>query len=842
MDNFGISSSQSYTSSSSHAVSDRFGSYDEELAPFILADLRDSESCNVDQFLAVFLERCRATDPPTDPTTSRIPQSVGSSQNHSPPSDTTVTERSTGNSETTTNLTSLPPDPEGPVRFPPASHELLDPCLQQILPICGDSEIRDFIAEYQASYKEVPRYNPFVKLANRGLNCVKSFKFPGLREASALDVLFHTNDKKGVDGQGDISRFPDIVVVSLASAKRAHSNFTENRETCVQDHDSESRHQFKWADVLISAEMKWYRPTLNFEQPSTYTDTALKCSIEPIPTCDEDPGFAPLMLKHSTPIIRAVSTSSPSSNPATPHSACTSAGPRTETTSTKSVTFNFQKRRAEEDPEHDRSGAPASRKRRVDKSNNNIKDHMIKGLKQSGIRGAEMLHCSLGRRQAFGMIIIDAIVWIWWFDRQGAIQSTGINFIKDLPRFLIFLVCIQRFTITDWGFDEKLDPSSVLRHSSHKSPSSSPVELEVDGNNGKFKVNFNSDMPAFLHQVFCLKGKSTRVFEVTSDLDNKLPLVAKLYWPNQNRQHEAEIIRRAREDSDLLNYLPDVFGWHDIDSIGTRRIREELGIDANSPRPPRLLRMLVSEKLSRIIERTGNDLVFAWVQCIRCHYRVWEKHIRHLDISLGNLMIRHRIIEGKDTYFGVVNDWDLGDTDEFRTESRKDLTKTILFTSLDLLKPRPSNEQIVQRYFHDLESFLWVLFWVVLTVQDKRIVPTEKMRPWQTGVIPAGTRARKDFVFTPLEYRPCREWKHQWAMVYKLATWLRSLMMGEEGIPNENEFSDEGEISNESETFNRNEFSEEEAEERKERLRGLLEIVKSKYGDQTPSSPRIEGL
>ncbi|CUA68404.1 hypothetical protein RSOLAG22IIIB_13730 [Rhizoctonia solani] len=246
-----------------------------------------------------------------------------------------MTEGPTGNSEAVTDPTSSALDPEGPVRFPLVSHELLDSCLQQILPVCDDSEIRDFIAEYQMSYKEVPRYNPFVKFANRALNCVKSFEFPGLREASALDVLFHTNDDKGINGRGNISRFPDIVVVSLASAKRVHPNFTENREACVQDFDSESRHQFEWADVLVSAEMKWYRPTLNFEQPSTYTNTALECSIEPIPTRAEDPGFAPLMLKHSTPIICAITTSS-SSTSATPRSTCTSAGSRNETSSTQS--------------------------------------------------------------------------------------------------------------------------------------------------------------------------------------------------------------------------------------------------------------------------------------------------------------------------------------------------------------------------------------------------------------------------------------------------------------------------------------------------------------------------
>ncbi|KAG1768250.1 hypothetical protein EV702DRAFT_979512, partial [Suillus placidus] len=45
----------------------------------------------------------------------------------------------------------------------------------------------------------------------------------------------------------------------------------------------------------------------------------------------------------------------------------------------------------------------------------------------------------------------DNIVWVWYYDRQGIIQSSGIDFMKDLPRFMVLLYALQRFNLSDWG-------------------------------------------------------------------------------------------------------------------------------------------------------------------------------------------------------------------------------------------------------------------------------------------------------------------------------------------------------------------------------------------------------
>ena len=56
----------------------------------------------------------------------------------------------------------------------------------------------------------------------------------------------------------------------------------------------------------------------------------------------------------------------------------------------------------------------------------------------------------------------DTHMWSFYFDRQGILQSDGINFIQDLLRFLVLLLAFQRFHLRDWGVIPELNPSPSL--------------------------------------------------------------------------------------------------------------------------------------------------------------------------------------------------------------------------------------------------------------------------------------------------------------------------------------------------------------------------------------------
>lgn len=47
--------------------------------------------------------------------------------------------------------------------------------------------------------------------------------------------------------------------------------------------------------------------------------------------------------------------------------------------------------------------------------------------------------------------VTDMVMYNQRYDRHGAIQTSGLNLMKDLSRFLILLFTWQRFTEADWG-------------------------------------------------------------------------------------------------------------------------------------------------------------------------------------------------------------------------------------------------------------------------------------------------------------------------------------------------------------------------------------------------------
>src|SRR5260370_41866784 len=56
-------------------------------------------------------------------------------------------------------------------------------------------------------------------------------------------------------------------------------------------------------------------------------------------------------------------------------------------------------------------------------------------------------------------MVADEFVHVWYYDRAGAVQSTGLSIITHFPHFLVLLLALQRFNRTDWGFIPALAPA-----------------------------------------------------------------------------------------------------------------------------------------------------------------------------------------------------------------------------------------------------------------------------------------------------------------------------------------------------------------------------------------------
>jgi len=215
----------------------------------------------------------------------------------------------------------------------------------------------------------------------------------------------------------------------------------------------------------------------------------------------------------------------------------------------------------------------------------------------------------------------DDVAWIWFFDREGVIQTTGINFIQDLPYYVALLFAFQRFNERNWGIESSL-------RNSQRQPAS--FELEFPESSALPATTISIDPTSKLYEQFCLHGRATRVllastksscFLGTVNLSSR-KLIAKIYWPEEDRINEATAIEHAHstlKNSDLKKHLPTLVCSMDF-PYSTGRIRKALKIGAKEGgTKSRVLRAIIAfhhEQMSSL--RDGEHLLSGWRDCFEC--------------------------------------------------------------------------------------------------------------------------------------------------------------------------------------------------------------------------------
>ncbi|CDO74738.1 hypothetical protein BN946_scf184812.g2 [Trametes cinnabarina] len=143
------------------------------------------------------------------------------------------------------------------------------------------------------------------------------------------------------------------------------------------------------------------------------------------------------------------------------------------------------------------------------------------------------------------------------------------------------------------------------------------------------------------------------------------------------------------------------------------------------------MRMVIEDVGHPLTQFTSSrEMVTAIRDAIKGHQTAWvEAQVLHRDVSVGNILISDDPSE--DSHRGFLHDFDYSsmeaiDSDAGSSKSRsvedeviseediarfKERTGTFYFIALALLKPR---RQTAHQPYHDLESFYWVLVWVVL--------------------------------------------------------------------------------------------------------------------------------
>ncbi|QRV83088.1 hypothetical protein RhiJN_11104 [Ceratobasidium sp. AG-Ba] len=669
----------------------------EVVGAYVFNDVCAYEVSSVDKFLEAFLEAC-----------CRDVGSESLATNSASPPDQTLKQPTVDSKEPYSSTPSCSADePKDKQQGIPASDSdktirafikdqtLLGSCLKLVMELTDDIEIRLLLNKFcDLRGKGADRYAPFAALANCALDKLNQLdhgQVPGLRGPSDIKILFHVHDTRSLQPPPSSSEFadrkPDLIITSLAATNRAHNKADQSYTDALRGCNPCKSERFKFLEALALVEIKWQYASVSSQPPPKY-DTGLAreiCALD-LKTLSNPPGSSHASESssiHSNDISGDTSTRNSSSN---------------SNTAPQTPISQGLKRAADSGSPSQKSKKPKTR--RSTKSNPPI------------------LHSerSLFPWQTFLPQFFYDVVWIWWIDRQGAIQSTGLNFVLDLPRFLVLLLALQRFTLSDWGYNLTFDPGAQKIHTSAGPPAqTSPVELEISGDR---KVSIDPNDVVYLSKT--LVSRATTVLRAVGTFPEApgCKLVAKISWPNKDRENEFHIIGRALGcGEDLANYLPRAFGYRDS-SEDTGVIRLKLGLGTQTSRPARVLRVIILEELAPIIELEGEQFFCAWVQCTRVHYVCWKKGVYHQDISLNNLM--YRSIEGK--IYGTLSDWDLSHTDQSNSTGNDDLAATIPFLSLDILYRRARNLPFRRTYCSDLESFVWVLLWVVLFVQGRKVV------------------------------------------------------------------------------------------------------------------------
>ncbi|KAG1730075.1 hypothetical protein EDB19DRAFT_1391181 [Suillus lakei] len=589
--------------------------------------------------------------------------------------------------------------------------ELLQKCLKEVLPVCNgqvsaggicSSGVETALKKYVRPGVENNFYAPFIEATNIALACLQEVKVDGMRApVPAVDMICQQNDMPMYQHHQSVksTRKPDCVILPLNSAYAAFED-EKDYEKDDMKHDTKRKAQMvknamakppaplPWEDVLACIEFKRKPPGkkqgIKPPLPSSY---GVK---DYVPT---KPEYLPV--NH----LKAPATQ-PASDTALISSGLTAAQP--------SEGGSRSKRKAVDTLQS------AAKKSKIDPDEPDV-------TVQTGLYAAEMFAANLAVNYLINLIVTDDVMWIWYYDRQGTIQSSGINFVQDLPRFMVLLYALQRFRLEDWGRNSDFLPVQVEGKQCHEF---------------KIKDEELGDVDLLLHTShaervthYGLQGRATNVVPVTSEALSKKygnfqdGMVAKIFWGEVNRTSEPEILKRVEEIAEthdtVKDHIPELL-WHHTFTNPTSAVREALGV----PEPTtgsRVLYILVFRKLHPITTLHGKDLFDVWYQCILCHLSLWKEGVYHRDVSAGNLMWYWK--GGK--RMGILNDYDLSSLADGQGPLGNERTGTVPFMALELLSAKAQRGEVKHLYRHDLESFMWVFIWICLRYRDGVLLPAD---------------------------------------------------------------------------------------------------------------------
>ncbi|KAG1857266.1 hypothetical protein C8R48DRAFT_607377 [Suillus tomentosus] len=269
-------------------------------------------------------------------------------------------------------------------------------------------------------------------------------------------------------------------------------------------------------------------------------------------------------------------------------------------------------------------------------------------------------------------------------------------------------------------------------------------------------------------------------------------MVAKLFWPEEARLSEPEILAKvqaiAERDSRVKGHVPDMVWFHRFDETSTAHIRKALGMNHNT-QGSWVFYIIVFRKLQPITDLSGPEFRDAWWQIINCHRILWEGGVYHHDISPSNLMY-YRLSCGR--VIGVLNDYDLSSIQDDCARGNE-RTGMIPFMAIDLLRLSAIDDAVEHVYRHDAESFIWVFVWVCLRYKDGKLrrKPKGRLDQWLKGDAFTCCALKSHFLLMlrhEPSTRPSRSHLDNWVLAQALLTPVASYHTRADVVAQENVF------------------------------------------------------
>ncbi|KAI8630987.1 FunK1 protein kinase [Xylariaceae sp. FL1651] len=343
-----------------------------------------------------------------------------------------------------------------------------------------------------------------------------------------------------------------------------------------------------------------------------------------------------------------------------------------------------------------------------------------------------------------GFYIRGSLIELWVFDRSGLYCSDLFDIQKDVVQFLSIVHSYPRMTDQDLG---KLDI------------------IEKD-KGGSYIILDNKVMPS-LGKLYLesqpiasregLVGTGTTCYRARMPDSTRWNYVLKFKWRWARERPEDELLKLAKKKrvwgAVSLDYYEEVestanlrrglrWGTHrKFTSMHSRKrngnIEGRQGIndglveyteETDNFFQNRILACIVTSPVGRPLHTFQSllELLQVFRDAIKCHRSLcYDAKILHQDISPGNIII----LDGQDEGMpqGILIDLDSAIELTEGVETELNITGTRPFMAIGVLKSE------YHTYRHDLESFLYVFLWTIITNHTESPPETSKLRQWSSG-------------------------------------------------------------------------------------------------------------